>query len=172
MANLLIGESSRKRRPEIIGECRARMTLTTEAFTAVQAGLATRPDSMATVATIRKPVLAIDNDRGSIAAAEANAAANGVQVQLRHADLRTQAAGWTAAAGDDAGSVVVLANLLRPLLLEVARAMPRAPAQLIAGGLLPKQVAGVASDFAQQLGLHERERRQGGGWAAVWLSAR
>ena len=118
------------------------------------------------------PVLAIDNDRGSIAAAEANAAANGVQVQLRHADLRTQAAGWTAAAGDDAGSVVVLANLLRPLLLEVARAMPRAPAQLIAGGLLPKQVAEVASVFAQQLGLHERERRPGGGWAAVWLSAR
>jgi pimeloyl-ACP methyl ester carboxylesterase len=35
------------------------MTLTTEAVVAVQAGLATRPDSLATVATIDVPVLAI-----------------------------------------------------------------------------------------------------------------
>jgi 3-oxoadipate enol-lactonase len=35
------------------------MTLTTEAFVAVQAGLAARPDSIATVASIDKPVLAI-----------------------------------------------------------------------------------------------------------------
>ena len=59
MANLLIGESSRQSRPEIIAECRARMTLTPESFVAVQAGLATRPDSIPTVATIRNPVLAI-----------------------------------------------------------------------------------------------------------------
>jgi 3-oxoadipate enol-lactonase len=59
MAKLLIGESSRQRRPEIVSECRARMTLTKEAFIAVQAGLATRPDSMQTVAAIERPVLAI-----------------------------------------------------------------------------------------------------------------
>lgn len=59
MANLLIGESSRRRRPEIVAECRARMTLTTEAFVAVQAGLAARPDSIPTVSTIHAPVLAI-----------------------------------------------------------------------------------------------------------------
>ena len=35
------------------------MTLTPEAFVAVQAGLATRPDSLPTVATIGVPVLAI-----------------------------------------------------------------------------------------------------------------
>ncbi len=59
MAKMLIGETTRQRRPEVLNECRARMTLTTEAFAAVQAGLATRPDSVATVASIQRPVLAI-----------------------------------------------------------------------------------------------------------------
>jgi len=59
MANLLIGENSRRTRPEIVAECRARMTLGPEAFIAVQAGLATRPDSISTVATIQRPLLAI-----------------------------------------------------------------------------------------------------------------
>jgi len=59
MANLLIGETSRQRRPEIVSECRADMTLTPEAFVAVQAGLATRPDSIPTMETISTPVLAI-----------------------------------------------------------------------------------------------------------------
>ncbi len=59
MTPLLIGESARRSRPEIVAECRARMTLSPEAFIAVQAGLATRPDSIPTVATIQCPLLAI-----------------------------------------------------------------------------------------------------------------
>jgi pimeloyl-ACP methyl ester carboxylesterase len=59
MAQNSIGATARQRRPEIVAELRARMTLTTEAVVAVQAGLATRPDSLATVATIDVPVLAI-----------------------------------------------------------------------------------------------------------------
>ena len=59
MANLLVGEASRQRRPEIVAECRSRMTITPEAFIAVQAGLATRPDSISTVDEIIVPVLAI-----------------------------------------------------------------------------------------------------------------
>src|SRR5579859_4255919 len=59
MAKLLVGESAQRRRPDIVAECRAHMTLTTEAFIAVQAGLATRPDSIPTVATVEGPVLAI-----------------------------------------------------------------------------------------------------------------
>ncbi len=116
------------------------------------------------------PVLGIDNDRASIAAAQANAAANGVRVELRHADLRTHAARWVTAA-DAARGAAVVANLLRPLLLELARVMPCPPAHLLAGGLLPEQVTEVSSAFTQRLGLHERERRRGGGWAAVWLCA-
>jgi pimeloyl-ACP methyl ester carboxylesterase len=55
----LIGVSAFERRPEILTELSAQMTLTAEALIAVQAGLATRPDSVPTVATITVPVLAI-----------------------------------------------------------------------------------------------------------------
>jgi pimeloyl-ACP methyl ester carboxylesterase len=59
MAQNLIGSTARERHPEVVTELRARMTLTTEAFVAVQAGLAMRPDSVPTVATIAAPILAI-----------------------------------------------------------------------------------------------------------------
>jgi pimeloyl-ACP methyl ester carboxylesterase len=59
MAQTLLSETSRRERPEIVAEVRAHMTLTPEAVVAVQAGLATRPDSVPTVSTIRVPVLAI-----------------------------------------------------------------------------------------------------------------
>ncbi|HKF50502.1 MAG TPA: alpha/beta fold hydrolase [Terracidiphilus sp.] len=58
-ANTLLGAATRARHPEMVAEVRARMTLTTEAVVAVQAGLASRPDSVATVATISVPVLSI-----------------------------------------------------------------------------------------------------------------
>ena len=59
MAESLIGTTARQLRPEIVAELRARMTLTPEAEVAVQAGLATRPDSVPTVGAITAPVLAI-----------------------------------------------------------------------------------------------------------------
>jgi len=59
MANTLPGASARAQRPELVSEVRATMTLTAEAVIAVQAGLAARPDSLPTVATINVPVLSI-----------------------------------------------------------------------------------------------------------------
>lgn len=59
MAHSLVGATTRARRPQVVDELRARMTLTPEALVAVQAGLATRPDSLPTIATIDVPVLAI-----------------------------------------------------------------------------------------------------------------
>jgi 3-oxoadipate enol-lactonase len=59
MVQSLIGATARQRRPEIVAELRARMTVTPEALVAVQAGLATRPDSVSTIATIQSPILAI-----------------------------------------------------------------------------------------------------------------
>jgi pimeloyl-ACP methyl ester carboxylesterase len=59
MAQTLISQTAREQHPEIVSELRARMTLTPEALVAVQAGLATRPDSVPTVTTITVPVLAI-----------------------------------------------------------------------------------------------------------------
>ena len=59
MTHTLIGATARERHPEIVAQLRARMTLTPEALAAVQAGLATRPDSVPTVAAITVPLLAI-----------------------------------------------------------------------------------------------------------------
>lgn len=59
MARGLIGASSQKRRPELFAELRARMRVTPEAMAAIQAGLGTRPDSVATVPTMTVPVLAV-----------------------------------------------------------------------------------------------------------------
>ncbi|HZB89596.1 MAG TPA: alpha/beta hydrolase [Terracidiphilus sp.] len=59
MANSLVGATARARHAEIVDAVRAQMTLTSEALVAVQAGLATRRDSLATVETIDVPVLAI-----------------------------------------------------------------------------------------------------------------
>jgi pimeloyl-ACP methyl ester carboxylesterase len=59
MTQTLIGATARERRPEIVAQLRAQMTLTPETLVAVQAGLATRPDSVPAVATIDIPVLAI-----------------------------------------------------------------------------------------------------------------
>jgi ribosomal protein L11 methyltransferase len=117
------------------------------------------------------PVIALDNAHASIEAAGANAAANAAEIVVRSFDLRRQTLPWLD--GEDArtGPVVVIANLLGPLLLELARTMPRAPAHLLAGGLLPEQCEQTARAFATRLGMRERERRRCGPWAALWLTA-
>ncbi len=116
------------------------------------------------------PVLGLDHERESVQAARENAAVNGVELEVRRFELRTQALPWLA--DDDASGhpPVVLANLLRPLLLDLAGTMPRAPAHLIAGGLLREEVDEVVRAFAERVGLRERERRASGEWAAVWLT--
>ena len=58
-AQTLIGASTRARRPEVVSELRARMTLTLEAAVAVQAGLAVRPNSVPQIPEIDAPILAI-----------------------------------------------------------------------------------------------------------------
>jgi ribosomal protein L11 methyltransferase len=132
------------------------------------------------------PVLGLDHERESVAAARENARVNGVKIEVRRFDLRTQALPWLEAeAGGDPGDgpagsvsaesmptgspVVVVANLLRPLLLDLAREMPHAPKHLLAGGLLKEQVDEVVQAFGERLGMRERERRERGEWAAAWL---
>ena len=111
---------------------------------------------------------------------------NGVAIEVRRFDLRTQALPWLDAevrtdaeaegrggrcSGRDRRCCRVVANLLRPLLLDLARGMPRAPAHLLAGGLLREQVDEVVEAFGEGLGMHERERRERGEWAVVWLTS-
>lgn len=116
------------------------------------------------------PVLGLDHERESVHAARENAAVNGVQLEARRFELRTQALPWL---GDEAlprAPIVVLANLLRPLLLELASTMPEAPAHLIVGGLLNEEVDEIVHAFAERHALRERERRSSGEWAAAWLT--
>ena len=69
MAQSLLSETARHERPEIVAEVRSHMTLTPEAVVAVQAGLATRPDSVPTVSTISIPILAIAGAEDAIVSA-------------------------------------------------------------------------------------------------------
>jgi ribosomal protein L11 methyltransferase len=113
------------------------------------------------------PVLGLDNEAESVAAARENAQVNGVAIEVRRFDLRSEPLPLSFGRGDE--SPVVLANLLRPLLLELARTMPTVPRELLASGLLLEEVDEVVRAFEQR-GLRERERRRQGEWAAVWLT--
>jgi ribosomal protein L11 methyltransferase len=120
------------------------------------------------------PVLALDSDRESVLAIADNATRNDVQIEGRRFDLRREALPLV----DGKPAPVVLANLLRPLLLDLADTMatssgPAGPGHLdlIASGLLCEQADEVALAFARRLGLRERARRERGEWAALWLTS-
>jgi ribosomal protein L11 methyltransferase len=117
------------------------------------------------------PVLALDNERESVAAARSNSSINDVEIEVCRIDISRETLPWMSDKGGPAGSLVVMANLLRPLLLELAELLPRAPAHLVAGGLLSGEAGEVADVFSEHLGLRVRARRERGGWAAVWLAS-
>jgi ribosomal protein L11 methyltransferase len=116
------------------------------------------------------PVVGLDHEQQSVDAARENALVNGVEIDVRRFDLRREALPSIGHTGTDP-LPVVLANLLRPLLLELAASMSFSPAHLIAGGLLRAEVDEAARAFTDRLGLRELARRVSGEWAAVWLSA-
>jgi ribosomal protein L11 methyltransferase len=111
------------------------------------------------------PVMGLDNEPESVAAARENAKVNGVELQARSFDLRRERLPTIAGAA----APTVLANLLKPLLLELARSIGHAPDDLIAGGLLTEQVEEVVGAFQERLNMYEHRRRASGEWAAVWL---
>jgi ribosomal protein L11 methyltransferase len=105
------------------------------------------------------PVGAFDADRAAVAATDMNARANAVLLdRLERLDLRT---GPLPEAG------VVAANLMRPLLLQLAGRMPAAsPRALILSGLLDHEADEVAAAFAP---LAEQRRLTLKGWTALLL---
>jgi ribosomal protein L11 methyltransferase len=111
------------------------------------------------------PVRAVDNDPSSLTATAENAARNGIELVIARHDLRSDPplAGRT-----------VTANLLGPLLRTWADRLTAMPADarpetVIASGLLVHEADEVARAFGA-LGLHERERRVLGEWAALQLA--
>jgi ribosomal protein L11 methyltransferase len=112
------------------------------------------------------PVAGVDHELESVRATAENAQANGVEVAVERFDLIRGGPAPTAP--------LVLANLLRPLLLCVARAGfagGAVPQTLIASGLLSHEADEIAAAFARH-GLVETARRQSGEWAALVLRAR
>ncbi len=100
------------------------------------------------------PVLACYIEPESVLAAQAGAAANGVEVTVTRCDVRH--------GGPYAPTV--LANLVRPLLLEVAANLSEVPERMIVSGLELCEVDEVVAAFR---GLRAVERRDDGQWAAV-----
>jgi ribosomal protein L11 methyltransferase len=111
-----------------------------------------------------QPVTAVDFDPLSVRATRDNAAVNDVTLDVARCDLRS----------DPIPTVpTVLANLLRPLLLDYACRLgvpgaPPTPRTLIASGLLLEEADKIAAAFTS-LGLQERDRRERGEWAALSL---
>jgi ribosomal protein L11 methyltransferase len=104
------------------------------------------------------PIVAVDNELAALDATRANARVNGVQLnRIERINLRDE----SPPAAD-----TVVANLVRPLLLDVATRMEAAPKALIVSGLLDGEADEVAAAFAP---LTERERRSEQGWTAVLL---
>jgi ribosomal protein L11 methyltransferase len=106
------------------------------------------------------PVSAIDHERESVTAARENALANGVVIEVTRLDLHRDVL---------PSAPTITANLLRPLLLELAERLSEPPVLLIASGLLTDQVDEVARAFHDRHDLHERARSRNGEWAAVLL---
>jgi ribosomal protein L11 methyltransferase len=116
------------------------------------------------------PVVGLDHDRDSVGAAQLNVAANRVRVEVRRFDIRSRPLAPIAEEGDRASSTVVVANLLLPLLLELAQQMTFTPRHLLAGGLLREQATEVADAFAARHGMCVQSTLERGEWAAVWLA--
>jgi ribosomal protein L11 methyltransferase len=106
-----------------------------------------------------EPVFALDNDPAAIEATLANARLNGVELaRVERLDLRSDAL---------PSAPTVTANLVRPLLVELARRMPESPETLIVSGLLEGEEDEAAAAF-DQMREHRRLRLQG--WSALLLT--
>jgi ribosomal protein L11 methyltransferase len=103
------------------------------------------------------PVLGLDHERESVQATAENAAANGVDLDVRRFDLRD---------GPVPAAPTLVANLLRPLLLALRLEAP--PRTLIASGLLAHEGDEVAAALAAH-GLIETRRLAAQEWIALVL---
>jgi ribosomal protein L11 methyltransferase len=107
------------------------------------------------------PVIAVDTEEAALEAAAANAAANGVELELRRANLRAERV---------PEAPILVANLTAPILIEIAARLEQAPRALICSGLLTREADAVASAF-EGAGMQAKDRRREGDWAAIGFRA-
>lgn len=105
------------------------------------------------------PIRAYDHEEAAIEAAGANAAANGVGIELKRMNLRERL---------PALAPTVVANMTAPVLAAVAAQIEEPPPMLVCSGLLLPELDPTAAAFAE-VGLGEVERRIEGDWAALLL---
>lgn len=105
------------------------------------------------------PVTGCDVEEASVTATRDGARDNGVQVEVSRCDLRRDPGPY---------APTVTANLVRPLLLQVAANLQRAPERMILSGLLRHEADEVAAAFTAH---REVARREGGEWSALLLEA-
>ncbi len=105
------------------------------------------------------PIRGYDHEQAAIEAAAANAAANGVSLELERMNLRENLPNLAS---------TVVANMTAPILRAVAGQITKAPQVLICSGLLLSEQDEAASFFGAA-GLSEVDRRQDGDWAALLL---
>jgi ribosomal protein L11 methyltransferase len=103
------------------------------------------------------PVIACDHEPAALEAARVNSRANGVELELRRANLRLE---------PPPQAPTVVANLTAPILHEIASRLERAPERLICSGLLAGEAEGVRRAFACH-GLTQRLSRAEGDWMAI-----
>jgi ribosomal protein L11 methyltransferase len=106
------------------------------------------------------PVVGVDADRAALDETRRNGRANGVELEVRHVDLRREAAPV---------ADVVAANLTAGLCAAVASSWAEAgvrPGTAIVSGFLREEADSVAGVLARA-GLEERRRVVGGEWAAI-----
>ena len=105
------------------------------------------------------PITALDSDRAAVEATLANARENGVTLdRVERYDLRGE---------PPPPADAVAANLMRPLLLQIAKLMGERPPALVLSGLLDHEADEVAAAFAP---LAERRRLSLKGWSALLLT--
>jgi ribosomal protein L11 methyltransferase len=107
------------------------------------------------------PVLALDYDDAAVAAARTNAQVNGVELEVRRFDLRTEQV---------PDCDFVAANVLAGPLRTWAASQRRLPPELILSGLLEPEADSIVAAYAAR-GRLERERRISGDWAALRLTS-
>ena len=104
------------------------------------------------------PVVAVDADRAAVAATKLNAARNGADIaRVERIDLRRD---------EPPRADTVAANLMRPLLLRIARTMVERPPRLILSGVLDEEADEVAAAFGP---LREGARVCLKGWTALLM---
>jgi ribosomal protein L11 methyltransferase len=107
------------------------------------------------------PVRGYDHEAAALEAATANAAANGVELELERVNLRERL---------PALAPTVVANMTAPVLAAVAPLVDpaAAPRTLVCSGLLPGELDATVAAFSP-LGLVEADRRREGDWAALLM---